>query len=260
VSSLDHVEPLRGIDLVGADNGAHFLIQHLRRGAGQGAEACRFQALQKVLDTNAEGGGALGDLQRRKGMDMDIRTGSFDGFADIDIGLAGVFGVDTTLHAYLGAAPRPGLFGTAGDFVLFQVVGLAAQVLAGLAFREGTKLALVGADIGVVDIAGYHIADPVAAQLAAHRVGLLAQVDKIIAPRLEQSLDLLFRQPFAAPGAGYKVTHLRADLQGIAGNLVVINAANLRQQRRRGRCRRAGFPVVGAGKTLAIHHAQYRAL
>src|SRR5690606_19470324 len=159
---------------------------------------------RKSATDRPQGGGGLGVLQGREGVDMHVRAGRLDGVADVQVGLAGVVRVNAPLHAHLGAAPLPGLDGAAGDLGLFQVVGLAPQVLAGLALGEGAELALVGAEIGVVDIAGHHVADPVAAQRPAHPVGGGADVGKVVTPGLEQARHPGLVETLATAGAGHQ--------------------------------------------------------
>ena len=48
VRGLHHLEPLRGVDLVGAELGADLVVEDLGRGAGQRAEAGLLQAAQEV--------------------------------------------------------------------------------------------------------------------------------------------------------------------------------------------------------------------
>ncbi len=85
---LHDLEPLPGLDLVGADHGADLVVEDLGRGAGQGAEPGLLQLAQKVRDRAAEGLGALPDLERREGVDMNAGHRLLDGAADREIGRA----------------------------------------------------------------------------------------------------------------------------------------------------------------------------
>ena len=60
----------RGVDLVRADDGADLVVQDLRRGARQGAEAGRLQPRQVVAQRQAERRRALRHLERREGVDV----------------------------------------------------------------------------------------------------------------------------------------------------------------------------------------------
>src|SRR5215469_12526361 len=130
--------------------------------------------MQKIGEGAAECLGALPDLKRRKGVDMDAGHRLFDRVADRKIGGAGVFGMDAALQADLGGAAFPSLLDTASDLPKVEVVGPAAQVLAELALGKGAKLTAEVADIGIVDIAGYDVADGVAVNPPSQPVGSLA--------------------------------------------------------------------------------------
>ncbi len=68
------------VDLVGADDGAHLVVEDLGRGAGQGAEAGLLEAGEEVGEREAEGGGTLGDFQRREGVDVHAGSASLTAF------------------------------------------------------------------------------------------------------------------------------------------------------------------------------------
>src|SRR5277367_2812102 len=98
------VEPLGRVHLVGADDGAHLIVQDLGGGARQGAQAGGLELRQKRPDWYSERRRALRDLQWRKGVNVHIRDRGLDGAANAEIGLAGVLWMDTALQAYLGGA------------------------------------------------------------------------------------------------------------------------------------------------------------
>ena len=153
VRRLDDVEPLLRVDLVGADDGADFVVKDFCGGAGQGAESGFLQPLQQGGDRNAERFRALVDFQRREGMDVHARHRVLDGAADRKIGLAGVVRVDAALQADFGGAARPGFRRAPLDFLQAEIVGFAAQIGGEFALGEGAELATEVADIGVVDVA-----------------------------------------------------------------------------------------------------------
>ncbi len=115
VRRFHDLEPLRGLDLVRADHRANLVVEDLGRGAGQRAEPGFFQFAQEVGEGAAQGLGALPDLERREGMDVDVGHRLLDRAADSEIGRAGVFGVDAALQADLGGAALPGLLDPALD-------------------------------------------------------------------------------------------------------------------------------------------------
>ncbi len=83
---------------------------------------------------------------------MHVRHRALHRAAQLDIGLAGIVGMDAALHADFGGAALPGLARTPRHFLQRQVVGLAAQLLADLALGKRAETAFIAADIGVVDI------------------------------------------------------------------------------------------------------------
>src|SRR5450631_4033969 len=48
------VEPLPGVDLVGADDGAYFIVEDFGRCSGQGAETGRLQLREEFMDRQSE--------------------------------------------------------------------------------------------------------------------------------------------------------------------------------------------------------------
>src|SRR5690606_11009364 len=107
------------------------------------------------------------------------------------------------LHAHFSGTPLPGFNGTAGDLFLVQIVGLAAQVLTRLALGKRAELAFVGADIGVIDVAGDHEAHAIATLLAAHVICWGTDVCDVVAARLKQPLHLPLREPLSLAGTRY---------------------------------------------------------
>jgi hypothetical protein len=103
------LEPLVGRDLVGTEDVAHFVVEDLGRRAGQAAEAGVAQLGEIVGDRALERRGAVPDFQRREGMDMHAGHCLAHGAADLEIMLAGVFGMDAALHADFGGAAVPRL-------------------------------------------------------------------------------------------------------------------------------------------------------
>src|SRR5215212_8766428 len=91
--------------------------------------------------------------------------------ADRQIGRASVFRVNAALQAHFGGAALPGLLAAPYDLIEVEIVRPAAQILAELAFREGTELAAEITDIRVVDVAGDDVGYRVARYLAAQPVG-----------------------------------------------------------------------------------------
>ena len=195
---LHHLEPLRGVDLVRAQNGADLVVEDLRGGARQRAEAGVLQPAQEGLERDAERRRALPHLERRERVDVHVGRRFLHRAAEVEIGLAGVVGVDAALHADFGGAALPGLDHAALHLVEPEVVGLAAQVLGQLALGEGAELALEVADVGVVDVAVDDVGDDVAARLAPQRVGGAHHRFEVGAAGAEERRDLVFGEIVAA--------------------------------------------------------------
>src|SRR5207237_1679863 len=149
------LEPLPGFDLVGADHGADLVVEDLGCGAGQRTEPRRLQLAQEVGERAAESLGALPDLERREGVNVDIGYRLFYRAADPEVGRSGIFRVDATLQAHFRCAAVPGFLDPPLNLGEIEVIGPAAQVFDELALGERAELAAEIADVGVVDIAGH---------------------------------------------------------------------------------------------------------
>ena len=161
-----------------------------------------------------KGRGALPDFEWGKRVHVHLGRRVFDGTADIQIGVAGVLGVDAALHAYLGGAASPCLGTTTRDLVEVEVVGCTSQILAELALGEGAELTLEVADVGVVDIAIDDIGDLVAIDLAAQRVGRSHDGHEVVTPRGEQFSDLRLVERLAPTRPGAERRGPRRWVQG----------------------------------------------
>ena len=60
---LHELEPLRRVDLVGADDGSHLVIEDLGGRPRQRAEPCRAQHGEKLADADADRARSLPDLE-----------------------------------------------------------------------------------------------------------------------------------------------------------------------------------------------------
>ena len=128
VRSLDDVEPLRGRDLVGADDARTSSSRISAAVPGRLPSPAAFNSREECPHRDAERLRALKHLQRREGMDVDVGRSAFDRAADVEIGRAGVIRMDAALQADLGGAALPGLGAAALDFFERQVVRLPAQI------------------------------------------------------------------------------------------------------------------------------------
>ena len=242
VGGLDGRHPFRGVDLVGADDGANFVVQNFRRRARQRAKAGLFQTGQQRIEADAKGGRALGDFQRGKGMDVHARNRLSDRRANTDIGFAGIIRMDAALQADLGGATVPGFLRAAGDFLHREIIGRAAQGFVGFSLGKRAELAFVVADIGVVDVTVDDVTDHVTADGAAKRVGRACYVGIIDIAGGKQAHDFGFVEPASVRRAIDDAAQRRIDLAGKHG-------------RGLGDCRVAGRPVIVAGEAVGIDHA-----
>src|SRR5215472_9839178 len=170
VRGRHHVEPLRGVDLVGADYTPDLVVQNFRRGARKRTETGFAQHREEIRHVYAEGLGALPDLERGEGMDVDPRRRFLDRAADLHVGSTRVIRMNAALQADFGGTARPGLAGAALDFGEIEIVGAPAQVLAELPLGEGAELAAEIADVGVVYVAVDYVCDDVAVDGGAQLV------------------------------------------------------------------------------------------
>ena len=116
--------------MVGADiRLPHIVIEDLRCGTRQRAKARGLEFTQQVFNRDAQGMGALPYFQRREGMDMDGGLHRLDGPADINIGPAGVPGMNASLKAHFHRTALPGIYCARLDFRQRKVVGRATQRL-----------------------------------------------------------------------------------------------------------------------------------
>ena len=159
--------------------------------------------------------------------------------------------MDPSLHADFGRAALPGFTHAALDLVKRQIVGLAAQILACLAFREGAELAPVAADVGVVDVAIHDIADGVSVHPRSELVGCSAYGGELISARTEQPHDLRFGQRLAAACLGENSADFTAWRRA-------AGCDGQREIRRRRAIRHARRPAVSAGKTDAVDPVEQR--
>ncbi len=200
VRSFDDREPLRGVQLVGAQDGANVVVENFGGGARQRAETGVAQPLQITRQRLADAVRAVPNLERREGVDMHARHGIFHRAQQREIGRAVERRMDAALHADFGGAALPGFRGTARDFIEREVVGLAAQIVGGLALGEGAEGAFVFADVGIVDVAVDDVAHGLAADLAPQGVGRVHHFAGFVAARSKQPRDGLDTQPFAGLG------------------------------------------------------------
>src|ERR1035437_1670740 len=153
VSGPVGVEPLLGVDLVGAENGPDFVIENLGCRAGKGLEAGIAEGRKIGGQRDTVALGSFGYFQSTKAMNVN-RLGRFSaGFDHLEVEITVEFRVDTSLKTDFSGAAIFGLANPIGDFAELQQIGVASQVEGQRALGERAELAFEGAYVGVVDVA-----------------------------------------------------------------------------------------------------------
>ena len=183
------LEPLLGVDLVRAQNGADLVVEDLRGGAGQRRQPRLFQSAQVVDERLAEAPGAFGHLERGEAVDVDALRCLADGPDHLEVVVAVEARVDAALEAHLGGAGGFGLGHSLGDVAQLEQVGRTAQVERKRALGERAEPALEGAHVGVVDVAVGHPRDHVTDLLAPQLIGQLGHRPHV-GPRAENSVTI----------------------------------------------------------------------
>ena len=98
------LEPLLGVDLVGAEDGPDLVVEDLGRGAGQRAQPGVAEAGQVGGERLVEALGALGDLERGEAVDVHVGHRVLHRPGDVDVVVAVEARVDAALQADLGGA------------------------------------------------------------------------------------------------------------------------------------------------------------
>ena len=118
------------------------------------------------------------------------------------------------------------------------------------AFREGAERAGIGADIGVVDVAGYDIAHITPAPRLSQCVGGLAHIEHIAAAHAKQRFDRRLVEPFTGECGFDDLPDLRTDLRPIHRLVEILEQTGI------GRGRATGHPATFASKPLGICASQ----
>ncbi len=165
------LEPLFGVDLVGADDRADFVVEDLGRGSGQRGEPERLRLGEILRERYPVPAGALGDLERGEAVHVDVGCDALHEPDHVEVVVAVEVGVDPTLEADLGGTAVDRLLHPGTQLVGAEEVRVAPEVQRQRALREGAEPALERADVGVVDVAVPHEGDGVADDVAPELVG-----------------------------------------------------------------------------------------
>ena len=106
---LDDRQPLRGRDLVGANDARDLVVEHFGRSARQRAEARVFQLGQESSTEMPSVAAPCVISSGEKAWIWMSGHRLFDGAADREIGRAGIVGMDAALQTDLDRAALPGL-------------------------------------------------------------------------------------------------------------------------------------------------------
>ena len=171
VCGLDHLQPLRRGQFVGADHRADIVAKDFRCRARQRAKPCVLQPGQECRQRQPQRFCAVPHFERRERVHVDARRGGFRGAKDREVRLAGIGRVDAALEAHLAGPARSGFRHAAGDFGVIKIVGRPAQRCVAPALRECAEPAGVSADVGVIHVAVDDVADRVSRHPPSQRIG-----------------------------------------------------------------------------------------
>src|SRR5262249_43322880 len=143
VRGADDLAPLRGGDAAGGDAGPHRVVEDLRAGPGQGAEARVLQLLEVGPDAHAGEPGAVLHLLRGEGVEVELGRGRLPRAAEVGVEVRVHARREAGLEADLGGAQVPGLDGAAHHLLAVEEVALLRAVVAG----EGAERARLHADV-----------------------------------------------------------------------------------------------------------------
>ena len=202
-----HQQPVFGQAFQARDAPAHLVIENFRASAGYRVQSGGTQAHQGLFHADAAVLGDGQDFRGREAVQMDLREALLDAahhaFEVVYLQLR----VQSALHEHAGAAQLHGLADFFVDGFEIQQVAFRRE-LALERTIEGAEAAILGAEVGVIDVAVDDVSDDaVRMQAAAHRVGFHADADQIVGA--EHLHGLLFGKahgvldhcPASAPGA-----------------------------------------------------------
>ena len=242
-----HVEPASGVDLVGAEHGAHLIIEDFRRRARKRAQPRGLQRAQKRLEREPKGRGALMHFEGGEGVHVDAGRGAFHRLANLNVCGSAVTRMNAALHAHFARATLPGLTRAARDLGEREFVGPATKILAHLAFRESAEAAFEVTDVGVVDVARDHVRDGLTIAGLPQFVGGRADRRKLVPATAKQPHDVGFTERDAGLGPCQDRGEFIADYWSAeAGSTIGKAGAG------------AGGPCVRARPSVSVDAAKQR--
>jgi hypothetical protein len=175
-----HINPVTREALQAGDFVADFVVQNLSAAAGDGIESGIAQAENRIANAEFAVLGNGDDLRSRVAMQMNLREALFDSAQHFFVPVDFEVGMQAALHQDSGASEFDGL----ADLFVDRIELEDVTFLRGGAFQravEGTEGAVLGAEVGVIDVAVDDVGDrALGMQLAADSVGFHADANQVI--------------------------------------------------------------------------------
>ncbi len=175
-----HVEPVVGQALQARDLVAHLVVENFGAAARNGIQPGIAQPPDRVFNRQPADLGYTDDLRRRKAVQMDLRKALLHPAEHRLVPLDFQVGMQAALQQHAGAAQLDRLAHLVVDGVEVEDVSLGGE----LALQrpiEGAEGAVLGAEVGVINVAVDDVGDhALGMQAAAHRVGLHTDADQVI--------------------------------------------------------------------------------
>jgi len=190
VGGAMNVDPVGGEAFEARDFVADFVVENFGAAAGDGIESGVPQAENGVADAEVAVFGDGDDLRCGVAVQMHLRKTLADAaqhfFVPVDLEV----GMQAALHEHAGAAELNGF----ADFFVDGVEVENVTVFGGGAFQravEGAEGAVLGAEIGVVDVAVDDVGDHALGMLgAADGVGFHADADEVVGVEEREGLGV----------------------------------------------------------------------
>ena len=182
------VEPVLGGALEAGDLGADLVVENLGAAAGDRLQSGIHEAADGLFKREIAVLGDAEDFAGGEAVQMHLRKALLDAAEERLEPVDFEIGMNAALHEHTGAAHLDGFGDLLVDLIKVEEVALfAARTLDGRI--EGAERAVLGADVGVIDVAVDDVADnAVGMKLAADGVGFHADADQIIGAEHFESL------------------------------------------------------------------------